>query len=273
MTRIARLYLLAVTLMILATAAVAQPPEPEEPQITEMDLIQQIQANLSNPRQVAQLAEQFIAEFPDSENIAFIRFQATLAYQGLNNFEKMLEHGKATLALLPDHPVILVTLAYGYAENQQPDEADKLAKKGLQSLDALAEQGQVPMEQINQMRCTLHAALGYVHLQRALKIDREKDKKKRANELKQAVTEFQAALKDNDHDEISYYRLGQTYALMEEVESCLKAYACTVALNGALAERARADMMELLNKLEEANQLDGRTLEKYVAQAKQGLGL
>ncbi|HOB54261.1 MAG TPA: hypothetical protein PK176_14690 [Acidobacteriota bacterium] len=264
-----------------AQAAQTQPAEktPEqlaqERQQAEMALIQQIQANANNPQAQALAADEFVQKFADSPNIAFVRFQATLANQRLNNFDKMVEHGNAFMALVPNHPVIPIILANGYAENNKPEEAEALATKARTMLNAMTKPEGVPQEQwdaqIGELKGTLSSTLGYVHLQKAGKLDKKDNA--RETELNLAVDEFKNAVAANKMDDISWYRVGITYALLNKVDECLDAYAKAIAINQSVAERAKTDMGKVLDTLKESNQLGDRTLDGLVAKAKQDLGI
>jgi tetratricopeptide (TPR) repeat protein len=239
-------------------------------------LIQRIQSNPGNPQEQVAAAEEFIQKFPNNPNILFVRFQATLAYQRLNNFDKMVEHGQAFMQAMPDNPVIPTLLANAYAENNQVEEAETLATKGLALVDKMVKPEGVPADQwdpqINDLKCTLHSTLGYVNLQKATKIDKSA-KDEREAVLDKAIDEFNKAVGVNKLDDISYYRLGICYAFENKVDESLSAYAKAAAINRTVAERAKADITKILENLKKTNQLGDRTLDALIAKAKQDLGI
>jgi tetratricopeptide (TPR) repeat protein len=243
----------------------------------ENQLLMQMQQNQRNPQKFVELAEQFVQDFPDSPNMAFVRFNATMAYQALNNMEKMVEHGEEAMKLVPGNPVIPATLANAYAENHDTEKAQKLAEDSIAMIQELQKPAQVDQaqwdQQLNQLKCAVHATLGYVHLQKASAIDKEQDEAKRNEELDKSIEEFEIALAANDRDSISHYRLGLSYALKDEIDKSLKAYAKAVVLGGAGSTEAKTDMEQILTKLEENDMLEGRSMDKYLDEAKTELGL
>jgi len=242
----------------------------------ENSMLMQMQQNQTNPEAFAKLAEEFVQKFPDSQNMAFVRFSATMAYQVLNNFDKMVEHGLAALELVPNNPVIPATLANAYAENKKIVEAEKMANDALAKIAALQKPAQVGQAQwdaqINQLKCAVHATLGYVHLQKAKNIDK-KEKQQRDAEIEKSINEFDIALAANPKDDISLYRRGLAYFLQNKVEESLQSYAKAVVLGGSVSQMAKSDMELVFKNLEETKQLKGRTMEQYLEKAKADLGI
>lgn len=283
------LVLLALTGFILADdkkkdqkqtqpAAQAAPQKSPEQIATEekQALIQKIQANMNNPQELAAAAEEFLQKYPNDQNALFVRFQAVMAYQRLNNFEKMEEQAKIVIQAIPDNPVIPTMMANAYAENNKIAEAEELATKALAVVEKMVRPDNVPAEQwdpqINDLKCTLYSTLGYVDLQKASKIDKA-DKAKREEILNKAVGEFSKATALNKMDDISYYRMGICYALENKVDESLSSYAKAAAINRAVGERAKTDIDKILETLKKNNQLGDRTYDGLVAKAKQELGI
>jgi len=252
------------------TAAPQAPPE-----LTEMQLIQKIQASIANATETAKLCEEFVARFATSPNIAFVRFQATLAYQRLNNFDKLEEHGKATLALIPGNPAILAILANGYAENNKVDEAEADADQALSAVNNMVKPAEMAQDQwdmqIGELKGNLYSTLGYVHLQRASKAG--KTDKAREGELNKTIEFFQKAIQSNKMDDISYYRMGIAYALLNKKDDSLASYAKAVAIGQTSAPMAKTDMEKILKTLQDTKQIGDITYDKLIEKAKQDLGI
>jgi|GEM_PF-4531840 len=281
MKKIVSTMLFLVLVLGVTTLAMAQETQQQsgqdQPMSPEGELFLQLQQNQNNPAKFVELAEEFVEKYPDSPNMPYIRFSATMAYQTLNNMEKMIEHGEAFMELIPNNPVIPATLANAYAEDHQIERAEKLANTSLGIIDSLPKPAQVDEaqweQQLNQLKCAVHATLGYIHLQKASALDKEKDEETRTAELEKSIDEFKIALKANDRDSISHYRLGLSYALNDEVDESLKSYARAVVLGGAGSTEARTDMEQILTKLEENDMLEGRSMDKYLEEAKKDLGI
>ena len=259
-------------------AAQAAPQKsPEQVAIEEKQaLIGRIQANANNPQELAAAAEEFIQKYPNDQNVLFVRFQATMAYQRLNNFEKMEEHAKVVMQAIPDNPVIPTMMANAYAENNKIAEAEEMAGKALAIVEKMVRPDNVPAEQwdpqLNDLKCTLYSTMGYIDLQKASKVDKA-DKAKREEILNKAIGEFAKATTLNKMDDISYYRLGICYALENKVDESLSSYAKAAAINRAVGDRAKSDIEKILETLKKNNQLGDKTYEGLVAAAKQELGI
>lgn len=259
-------------------AAQAAPQKsPEQVAIEEKQaLIGRIQANANNPQELAAAAEEFIQKYPNDQNVLFVRFQATMAYQRLNNFEKMEEHAKVVMQAIPDNPVIPTMMANAYAENNKIAEAEEMAGKALAIVEKMVRPDNVPAEQwdpqLNDLKCTLYSTMGYIDLQKASKVDKA-DKAKREEILNKAIGEFAKATTLNKMDDISYYRLGICYALENKVDESLSSYAKAAAINRAVGDRAKSDIEKILETLKKNNQLGDKTYESLVAAAKQELGI
>ena len=110
-------------------------------------------------------------------------------------------------------------------------------------LNAMTKPEGVPQEQwdaqIGELKGTLSSTLGYVHLQKAGKLDKKDNA--RETELNQAVDEFKNAVAANKMDDISWYRVGIAYALLNKVDECLDAYAKAIAINQSVAEGLELD--------------------------------
>jgi tetratricopeptide (TPR) repeat protein len=89
-------------------------------------------------------ADDFATKFPDSELRILLYKTAMQAYQRTGNSEKIVAMGRKALAIDPDDPESLVTVASELAEktrdtdldkDQRLDEAMKLAQKALQTVE------------------------------------------------------------------------------------------------------------------------------------------
>lgn len=284
-------FIFALTLCILGgdkkkeEAAQAQPqaqpaksPEQiaaEQKQAQEIDLINKIQQAQTNPEEQAKLEEEYVLKFADSNNLAFVEYMATLTYQRLNNFDKIEQHGQAAMKLIPNNPVIPSILAYAYAENNKVDQAEELGTKALDMFNALQKPANASQEewdsQINAIKSTIYSTLGYVHLQRASKLD--KKDKAREDELAKTVDMFGKAIQLDKMDDISHYRLGIAYALQNNVDESIASYAKAVVINRGVADRAKSDLEKIMESLKASNKFGDRTLDGILDKAKKDLGL
>jgi len=140
-------------------------------------------------------AADFAIKYPTSELRSYLYSKAMHEYQNENNAAKMLETGKAVLALDPDNSVALVLTANVLADSlsdadkdhdQKINEILKNANHALQTIDsAFVAPPQATPEQITAYKNTLqsmaHSALGIMELKIADDAGAEKDLKTAAD--------------------------------------------------------------------------------------------
>jgi tetratricopeptide (TPR) repeat protein len=119
-------------------------------------------------------ADDFAAKFPDSELRKLLYKGAMQQYQKTGNSEKIIAMGRKALAIDPDDPESLVTVASELAEktrdtdldkDQRLDEAMKLAQKSLQTIDTdVAVPANTPQAQVDaykgQIRSFAYSIIG-----------------------------------------------------------------------------------------------------------------
>lgn len=241
----------------------------------EMQLLGQIDQAQTNASELGRLCEEFVQKFPNSQNLGRVEFLAILAFQQLNNFEKLEQHAQAAIKLLPGNPVPPAILCNAYAEKGKVDEAETTANQAIGYIDAMAKPEAVPQEQwdqqLNPIRCSVYSTLGYVNLIRGSKLDRADGNREKT--LQAALGFFEKALASDRLDDISYYRSGLTYGLMNKLDESLACYAKAVAINRGTAKLATGDMQKILDGLKKENKLGDKTIDGLVAKAKADLQL
>jgi tetratricopeptide (TPR) repeat protein len=119
-------------------------------------------------------ADDFATKFPDSELRILLYKAAMQSYQRTGNSEKIVAMGRKALAIDPDDPESLVTVASELAEktrdtdldkDQRLDEASKLAQKALQTVDTdVAVPPNTPQAQVDtykgQLRSFAYSIIG-----------------------------------------------------------------------------------------------------------------
>jgi tetratricopeptide (TPR) repeat protein len=118
-------------------------------------------------------ADDFAAKFPDSELRVVLYKAAMQKYQAANNSDKMEEMGRKTLAIDPDDPEALVSVAQVLAErtrdtdldkDQKLAEAKKDAERALVTVDSDVPTSGFPPERIDEfkrfVRSEAYAILG-----------------------------------------------------------------------------------------------------------------
>ena len=265
----------------------AQPPPRElgKPQTKEEYDAYVAITQVVDPAQRAQLTEKYIQDFPNSGLTPYVHQIAATTYQQMNNFEKLAEHGEATLQELPDSPVILTLLANGYAERGKPDIALERSDKALASINALQVPAQMDPEQFKKEKdnllATVYSSMGVAYLAKATderakkaaepKTDPpagesgEKPKDAPDPNLEAAIVNLNKAIDLNPKDDYSYFRLGIVFTLKNDAENAIDAYAKAVAVGGAVTDNAKENL-EKVYKLTHENSLDG--LAERISKAK-----
>jgi tetratricopeptide (TPR) repeat protein len=125
-------------------------------------------------------ANDFAAKYPDSELRVLLYKAAMRSYQNANNPEKMREVGEKALALDPNDPEALVTVAMVLSEStkssdidfaQKTDQAMTMARKALSTVDTdLEVPPSLPPDKIatikNGMKSWAYAIIGTIELEK-----------------------------------------------------------------------------------------------------------
>lgn len=240
-----------------------QPAQEELPAITQPSRVvgrtagpeeaaawQQVQA-ATDPGQRAQLAQQFLMQFPDSGMTPHAHYViAQYAYQS-GDFSTFATHAEEALKELPFAIDLLSQLAFLYAEQNEPDKAVNRATEALRVLESLQRPAEVSpeiwVEQAYQVRAEANYALGRAHLSRLRSGARSDDPN-----LLQAIEYFRTALRYDPRHDYAAFRLGFALRNVSDVDGALRAYGRAVAVGGVTAELARGQIDEVLNIVKRA---------------------
>ena len=100
-----------------------------------------------DPTRRSGLIETFVQQYPESNYLGSVHHMATLDYQGLNQPEKMLEHGRKTLRHSPDNIPILVLMALAHSSKGEPDRSIQLATRALGRLQKIVRPANTDQQQ------------------------------------------------------------------------------------------------------------------------------
>ena len=137
-------------------------------------------AAITDPAGQEKAANDFAAKFPDSELRILLYKAAMRSYQNANNADKMLEMGQKALAIAPNDPEALITVAMVTSERtrnsdidfeQKANEAMTMAKKALETVDTdLEVPANLPPDRIatirNGMKSWAYAVIGTIELEK-----------------------------------------------------------------------------------------------------------
>ena len=116
------------------------------PDPTERKAIQELYGDRDSQRR-AQRAEAFLAAYPQSWFLPHAYEIAAKAYIDLDNYPRALDHGKASLRLLPENPPLLIQLANVQVLLEgHLAEAKRSAREGLELLEQMARPSSVALK-------------------------------------------------------------------------------------------------------------------------------
>jgi tetratricopeptide (TPR) repeat protein len=137
-------------------------------------------------------ADEFAAKYPDSELRVMLYKAAMQSYQRTGNSDKIIAMGRKALAIDPDDPEALVTVASELAEktrdtdldkDQRLDEAMKMSQKALQTVDSdVAIPASTPQAQVDaykgQLRSFAYSIIGTLEFKKDNFVQAESDLRK-----------------------------------------------------------------------------------------------
>lgn len=163
-----------------ATAPAGKRP-PQAKTQPEFDAYKAAMANQNDGAAVEKAADDFAAKFPDSELRILLYKVAMYADRSANNADKMMDMGRKVLALDPNDPEALSSVAQVLAERTRDTDLDKdqrwqealgMCEKALQTVDTdLAASPATPPEKIeaakNLLRSNVYLVMGSVQYSQA----------------------------------------------------------------------------------------------------------
>ena len=258
-----------------APAEVPVPGPPPKPQVGEASSPEELaefnamKASV-DANQKKQLIDGFLAKYPESGLKALAHQEGALLGQQMNDFEMLADHGEKSLSIIPDNLALLSQLSNAYAERNMPDRAEELANRAIDLANTGEKPPQVTPEQWENGKLIALAAnysvLGSVQLRRA---QSHSDAAQRKAEAEKAIAPFKKALEIQPLDDISLWRIGFSYALLNDYDNAELNLAKAVAINGVASSFARENLEQVYKG--EKGSLDG--LDKIIEKAKAELTL
>jgi predicted CXXCH cytochrome family protein len=114
--------------------------------------------NTSDPLARHQLAERFLAAYPQSWLLSQVLDLAAKASLDLGKVAQAIEEGKFSLRLMPENPTLLVLMANAEAQAQQFDRAIADARDALECLDQFTGPGAYSEQQWSNLKLQLKAS-------------------------------------------------------------------------------------------------------------------
>ncbi len=221
----------------------------------------QIMRNELDPDRVVQMVNDFETKYPNSSLLTWVYMLAANACQQKGEIEQVVEYGDKSLKLKPDNLLSLIIMATmlpqpqlsrggGIDQQRRLDQAEAYAEKALELIAKLPPQPAETEEQLETRRHQLsadpHSALGMVHLQRSSMALQAPD----PDELALAAEEYEKAVSlTPSPSPQDYFRLGETYALLNKVDEAIQAFVRAGDLGQGTVIKSLADQkVEALEK-------------------------
>jgi predicted CXXCH cytochrome family protein len=214
----------------------------------------------------ANKAEAFLAQHPQSWLLAEVYEIAAKAYIDLGDFERALQHGRASLEILPEDPLLLVPIANVEATRGLTGEAEQNAQDALDYLERFGRPSTIPEKTWPEVRDELKAScffvLGRVRTVQALNLPVGKERSKK---LEAAIELLGQARRLNTHDSEVEYLTGLDYMALGNETEAAKWIAAAYHREGPVKPMAQSRLERIFKQ---SQQPTGQTFSRFV----EGLG-
>lgn len=175
---------------------------------------------------------------------AVTAFHIYSAYVALKDTPKILEWAEKTLQQNPDPKIrldIRLDLVKRYAEDKKIDQASKYARDTLKDLDTVPKPDNVSKAEwdkfVTDGKAKLHGILGETAYEKS--------------HWKEAISEFQEALKHQKCNDLFYYRIGFAYWRMDppDLKAAMHNFAKASLLKGQTSSDARRRVEEIYKSM------------------------
>src|SRR4029077_2994627 len=203
----------------------------------------------AQPKDVLEQAKLFLARFPQSAFLFQVYDMAARASFGLDQYDAGLNYARQSLTLLPENPLLLVTVADVEAQKHLNNAAISDARDAVEYLDRFAAPGTVAPESWPELKSKLKAtaefAEGRALLEKALALPKGE---KRDTLLKDCKALLAHAQMLNPSDLEIIYLLGLVHVASGDLSSAAGNFARVYRANGNLASKARDNLQNLYTK-------------------------
>jgi tetratricopeptide (TPR) repeat protein len=218
-----------------------------------------------SPAQMLQQAESFLAQFPRSALLFQAYEVAARASFELEDYDVGLNYARESLTLLPENPLLLVSVADVEAQKHLNDAAISDARDAIEYLDRFSAPGTVPPgsrpELKSKLKATANFAQGRALLEKALALSKGEKRDAMLKNCKVSLAEAQTL---NPSDFEITYLFGLAQLASGELRSAAGSFAKIYRANDSLASKARENLQTIYRMLG----LDSRdTFESFVRQA------
>jgi len=199
-----------------------------------------------NPRDKAEVAEAFLAAYPQSWLLAQAYEIAAKAYIDLEKYDLALQMGRNSLALLPENPLLSVPLANVQAGQSLYAEANRNAADALRDLDRFGRPSSIPEkdwpELERQLRASCFFALARAAVSEALA---GAPNQKRTELLNQSTVLLLQARAFNPMDPEIPYLLGLSHLSLGKTETAAMNFLVANKIDGPLQTAALQQLRQI----------------------------
>jgi predicted CXXCH cytochrome family protein len=217
------------------------------------------------PTSMLRRANSFLSQFPQSAFLFEAYEVAARASFALDDYDAGLNYAKESLALLPENPLLLVSVADVEATKHLNDSAISHARDAIEYLDRFTAPASVPPknwpEVKRKLKATAEFAQGRALLEEALSLSKGEKRDAMLKECKASLTD---ARTENPSDPEITYLLGLAQLAAGELQSAAGTFAAVSRANGSLAPKARENLEAIYKILHSDSRLP---FESFVQQA------
>jgi len=215
------------------------------------------------PRPMLEQAKLFLARFPQSPFLFQAYEMAARASFGLEDYEAGLNYARQSLTLLPENPLLLVSVADVEAQKHLNNAAISDARDAVEYLDRFAAPRTVAPESWPELKSKLKAtaefAEGRALLDQALTVPKGEKREALLKDCKVLLT--QAQVLNPSNVEVTYL-FGLVQLASGDLRPAAGSFAKVYRANGALASKAHENLLNLYKTLDSHDRF-----EDFVGQA------
>lgn len=217
----------------------------------------------TQPKQMLEQAKLFLARFPQSAFLFQAYEMATRASFGLEDYDAGLNYAKQSLTLLPENPLLLVSVADVEAQKHLNGAAISDARDAVEYLDRFAAPGTLApeswLELKSKLKATAEFAQGRALLEQALALPKGEKREAVLKDCKVLLAQAQVL---NPSDAEVTFLFGLVQLASGDLHSAAGSFAKVYGANGALASKARENLRTIYKMLDSRD-----TFEGFVGQA------
>lgn len=199
-----------------------------------------------SPRDKADVAEAFLAAYPQSWLLAQAYEIAAKADIDLEKYDLALKMGRNSLALLPENPLLSVPLANVQASQSLYAEANRNAADALRDLDRFGRPSSIPEQEWpeleRQLRASCLFALGRAAASEALA---RSPNPRRTKLLNQSTDFLSQARTFNPRDPEIPYLLGLSHLSLGKTEAAAMSFLMAYKIDGSLQATALQQLQRI----------------------------